>query len=75
MSGPDYGKDRPAKRFQPTQDVKKAQDILACKPRKYTTSIAIPSSIIDSAPTIEMKTILAGQVNSIVTQFLPRDFH
>jgi predicted SPOUT superfamily RNA methylase MTH1 len=46
----------------PTQDVKKAKDILSCKPRKYTTSLAIPSSIIDSAPTIEMKTILAGQI-------------
>lgn len=46
----------------PTQDVKKSKEILSCKPRKYTTSLAIPSSIIDSAPTIEMKTILAGQV-------------
>ncbi|KAL9544609.1 hypothetical protein MBANPS3_007534 [Mucor bainieri] len=62
LSGPDYGKERPAKRFMPTQDVKRAKDILSCRPRKYTTSIAIPSSIIDSAPTIEMKTILAGQI-------------
>ncbi|KAI8638722.1 putative RNA methyltransferase-domain-containing protein [Parasitella parasitica] len=62
LSGPDYGKERPAKRFMPTQDVKRAKDILSCKPRKYTTSIAIPSSIIDSASTIEMKTILAGQI-------------
>lgn len=49
----------------PTQDVKKAKDILSCKPRKYTVSLAIPSSIIDSAPTIEMKTILAGQVSFV----------
>ncbi|GAA5802978.1 putative RNA methyltransferase [Helicostylum pulchrum] len=61
-SGPDYGKERPAKRYMPTQDVKKSKEILSCKPRKYTTSLAIPSSIIDSAPTIEMKTILAGQI-------------
>ncbi|KAG2205695.1 hypothetical protein INT47_008052 [Mucor saturninus] len=61
-SGPDYGKDRPSKRYMPTQDVKKAKEILSCKPRKSTTSLAIPSSIIDSAPTIEMKTILAGQI-------------
>ncbi|KAI7903645.1 putative RNA methyltransferase [Cokeromyces recurvatus] len=46
----------------PTQDIKKAQSVLACKPRVYTTSVAIPSSILDSAPTIEMKTILAGQI-------------
>ena len=53
----------------PTQNVKKAKDILSCKPRKYTTSLAIPSSIMDSAPTIEMKTILAGQVYNTRTNF------
>ncbi|KAG2236739.1 hypothetical protein INT48_000737 [Thamnidium elegans] len=71
-SGPDYGKERPAKRYMPTQDVKKSKEILSCKPRKYTTSLAIPSSIIDSAPTIEMKTILAGQINPNL--FLARVF-
>jgi predicted SPOUT superfamily RNA methylase MTH1 len=38
------------------------KDILSGKAREYTTSVAIPSSIIESAPTLEMKTILAGQV-------------
>lgn len=46
----------------PSQDVKKAQEVLSCTPRKYTTSIAIPSSIIESAPSMEMKTILAGEI-------------
>ncbi|KAI9278647.1 putative RNA methyltransferase [Phascolomyces articulosus] len=31
-------------------------------PRKYTITVAIPASVIDSAPTLEMKTILAGQI-------------
>ncbi|KAI8990180.1 putative RNA methyltransferase, partial [Pilobolus umbonatus] len=35
--------------------------------RKYTVSVAIPSSIIDHAPTIEMKTILAGQIGRILS--------
>lgn len=46
----------------PSQNVKKAHQILSCQPRTYTTSIAIPSSIIESAPTMEMKTILAGEI-------------
>ena len=32
------------------------------QPRKYTITVAIPGSIVDGAPTLEMKTILAGQV-------------
>ncbi|KAI8094937.1 putative RNA methyltransferase-domain-containing protein, partial [Gilbertella persicaria] len=62
LSGPDYGKERPTKRFMPSQDIKRAKEILSCQPRKYTTSIAIPSSIIENAPTMELKTILAGQI-------------
>lgn len=33
------------------------------RPRKYTVSIAIPSGILDTAPTQELKTVLAGQVS------------
>ncbi|OBZ87855.1 hypothetical protein A0J61_04095 [Choanephora cucurbitarum] len=62
LSGPDYGKDRPAKRFMPSHDVKRVKEILSCNPRKYTTSIAIPSSIVEAAPNMELKTILAGQI-------------
>ncbi|RCH98741.1 hypothetical protein CU098_011970, partial [Rhizopus stolonifer] len=55
LSGPDYGKERPTKK----QDVKKS--IITDKARKYTVTVAIPSSVIDNAPTLELKTLLAGQ--------------
>ncbi|KAI7861757.1 putative RNA methyltransferase [Spinellus fusiger] len=58
LSGPDYDRDRPGK-YQKTSDTSVTVPTL---PRTYTVSIAIPSSIIDSAPTLEMKTILAGQL-------------
>lgn len=38
------------------------------KPRKYTVTVAIPGSIIDLAPTLELKTILAGQVRRIKSE-------
>ncbi|ORE11831.1 DUF171-domain-containing protein [Rhizopus microsporus var. microsporus] len=55
LSGPDYGKERPVKK----QDIKKT---ISEKPRKHTVTVAIPGSIIDFAPTLELKTILAGQL-------------
>lgn len=40
------------------------------RPRKYTVSIAIPSGILDTAPTQELKTVLAGQVSIEGTLFV-----
>ncbi|KAI8140331.1 putative RNA methyltransferase, partial [Fennellomyces sp. T-0311] len=31
-------------------------------PRKYTITVAIPASVVEGAPALEMKTILAGQI-------------
>ncbi|GAB5586871.1 hypothetical protein Unana1_01771 [Umbelopsis nana] len=36
------------------------------RPRKYTVSLAIPSGILDTAPTQELKTVLAGQIGRIL---------
>jgi hypothetical protein len=39
------------------------------RPRKYTVSLAIPSGILDTAPTQELKTVLAGQVSiTVITE-------
>ncbi|ORX61611.1 DUF171-domain-containing protein [Hesseltinella vesiculosa] len=35
------------------------------RPRNYTVSIAIPCSVIAAAPTLDLKTILAGQIGRI----------
>ncbi|KAI9255504.1 putative RNA methyltransferase-domain-containing protein [Sporodiniella umbellata] len=63
LSGPDYGKERAVKR----QDVKKS--LIPDKARKYTVTMAIPSSVIDSAPTLELKTLLAGQIARALALF------
>ncbi|KAH8551298.1 putative RNA methyltransferase [Umbelopsis sp. PMI_123] len=36
------------------------------RPRKYTVSLAIPSGILDTAPTQELKTVLAGQIGRML---------
>ncbi|KAG1462063.1 hypothetical protein G6F46_003119 [Rhizopus delemar] len=63
LSGPDYGKERVVKK----QDVKKP--LVTEKPRKHTVTIAIPSSVISNAPTLELKTILAGQIARALVLF------
>ncbi|KAG0170081.1 hypothetical protein DFQ28_002515 [Apophysomyces sp. BC1034] len=58
LSGPDYKRDRPEK----IQKIAPAAVISEGEPRSYTVSVAIPSSILESAPSLELKTILAGQI-------------
>ncbi|KAI9015801.1 putative RNA methyltransferase [Phycomyces nitens] len=65
LSGPDYDRERPGKYQKTTHEPQHHQQITSVAkgtPRSYTVSLAIPSSIIDGAPTLEMKTILAGQI-------------
>ncbi|KAI8099629.1 putative RNA methyltransferase [Halteromyces radiatus] len=64
LSGPDYDRQRPGKQ---QKTVKQDQPLLhkpiiSGVPRSYTVSVAIPSSIIDACPTLDLKTILAGQI-------------
>ena len=63
MSGPLYdpNNSRPGKIQKTTNDVTSEKKIVE-RPRKYTITVAIPASVVDGAPTLEMKTILAGQV-------------
>ncbi|KAG1143643.1 hypothetical protein G6F37_006017 [Rhizopus arrhizus] len=63
LSGPDYGKKRAVEK----QDVKKP--LVTKKPRKHTVTVAIPSSVISNAPTLELKTILAGQIARALVLF------
>ncbi|KAF7732869.1 hypothetical protein EC973_000145 [Apophysomyces ossiformis] len=58
LSGPDYKRERPEK----IQKIAPAQAFQEGEPRLYTVSVAIPSSILESAPSLELKTILAGQI-------------
>ncbi|KAM3582697.1 hypothetical protein VKS41_005338 [Umbelopsis sp. WA50703] len=39
------------------------------RPRKYTVSIAIPAGILDTAPTQELKTVLAGQIGRVLALY------
>ncbi|CDH60171.1 ci114 protein [Lichtheimia corymbifera JMRC:FSU:9682] len=64
LSGPEYNPDRPGK-LQKTQQAKPVSK-RQLKPRKYTVSLAIPASILDTAPTLEMKTLLAGQIGRLL---------
>ncbi|KAI8377975.1 putative RNA methyltransferase [Radiomyces spectabilis] len=70
LSGPEYDSSRPGKvqktGFQPSAALKVP---VAGEPRSYTVSVAIPASIVDGAPTLEMKTILAGQIARILVIF------
>ncbi|KAG2223108.1 hypothetical protein INT45_008956 [Circinella minor] len=63
LSGPLYdpNSSKPGKIQKTTNDVVNENKIIE-RPRKYTITVAIPASVVDSAPTLEMKTILAGQI-------------
>ena len=63
LSGPLYdpNSSRPGKIQKTANDVTSEKKIVE-RPRNYTITVAIPASVVDGAPTLEMKTILAGQV-------------
>ncbi|KAI9499244.1 putative RNA methyltransferase-domain-containing protein [Zychaea mexicana] len=64
FSGPLYdpNSSRPGKVQKTTNDNASNDKQRFERPRKYTITVAIPASVVDSAPTLEMKTILAGQI-------------
>ncbi|KAI9315623.1 putative RNA methyltransferase [Dichotomocladium elegans] len=62
LSGPDFDPAR-ASKIPKTVATKPAEER---RPRKYTVSIAIPAGILDTAATLELKTILAGQVGRLL---------
>ncbi|KAI8338265.1 putative RNA methyltransferase [Chlamydoabsidia padenii] len=63
LSGPDYDRQRPGKQHKPNNhDIAASSLVIPGKPRSYTVSVAIPCSIIEACPTLDLKTILAGQI-------------
>ncbi|CAO3608518.1 unnamed protein product [Cunninghamella echinulata] len=62
LSGPDYDCENPRKQQKKSYNSEQQQPKITGTPRSYTVSIAIPSSIISAAPTLDLKTILAGQI-------------
>ncbi|KAI8068043.1 putative RNA methyltransferase [Gongronella butleri] len=59
LAGPEQDKDsieRAAKKAKITRAIPVG------KPRAYTVSVAVPSSVVAAAPTLDLRTILAGQI-------------